>query len=332
MSRTPIAPSPPVRPRRGLRSSRAVASWIALLAAAACSPDRGPGELIDPSGSDSLVLDAILIVDQEFPRIYLSRTAAPLAPFSFGAVAESDASIEIWSNDRTIVVYEEVAVAGTYEPRFGPAPRIVQPETKYEIQVVTADGRRVTGSTVTPPRFHVDDWLLLENDARTIRGGFQTFETSPDSVFEVNTVRYADGLLEARFVRPDVPAFQVAVRNLEEASPLLVVPDFLSDEDLASLERSLSSPALLGEDSTLRLPWLAIYYEGRTIIRIHAIDRNWFDLIRSTPGLDGGSGAFAFGGNLGEGFEAPIFHLSGGIGLFGSGSVDSIGFRVLAPY
>jgi hypothetical protein len=172
---------------------------------------------------------------------------------------------------------------------------------------------------------------LLESDAQTVRRALATFPAAGDSIFARNEIIYSDGLLEARFDRPDVPAFQVAVRNLEADSPLLVEPDFLDEDDLAKLERSLSSPAIAAEDATLRLPWLAVYYEGRTIIRVHAIDRNWFDLIRSTPGLDNGPGAFAFGGNLGEGFERPIFHVEGGIGLVGSSSVDSLGFRVLAP-
>jgi hypothetical protein len=177
----------------------------------------------------------------------------------------------------------------------------------------------------------VNEWLLLANDSQTVRRPLETFRAAGEDIYDQNEITYADGLLEARFDRPDVVAFQVAVRNLEADSPLVVEPDFLDEEDLSRLERSLSSPALTGEDSLLRLPWLAIYYEGRTIVRIHAIDRNWFDLIRSTPGLDNGPGAFAFGGNLGEGFEQPIFHIQGGIGLVGSSSVDSLGFRVLAP-
>ena len=55
------------------------------------------------------------------------------------------------------------------------------------------------------------------------------------------------------------------------------------------------------------------------------MDRNWFDLVRTQPE---GGGGFGFGGNFGEGVDPPLFHVQGGIGLFGSASVDSTGFRI----
>jgi hypothetical protein len=58
--------------------------------------------------------------------------------------------------------------------------------------------------------------------------------------------------------------------------------------------------------------------------RTYALDRNWYDLVRSDPD-EGGS----FGGLAGDEFERPLFHVEGGIGLFGSAAVDSVGFVVL---
>ena len=77
----------------------------------------------------------------------------------------------------------------------------------------------------------------------------------------------------------------------------------------------------------MRLPWFAIFFEGRYLIKVLALDTNTYDLVRSVPELaNGGPG---FGGQAGDTFERPIFHLDGGIGLFGSAAVDSIGFTVL---
>jgi hypothetical protein len=50
--------------------------------------------------------------------------------------------------------------------------------------------------------------------------------------------------------------------------------------------------------------------------------------VRSAPEISGAAGPVV-GGNAGDGFERPIFHVEGGVGLFGSASVDSIGFVVL---
>ena len=89
-----------------------------------------------------------------------------------------------------------------------------------------------------------------------------------------------------------------------------------------------TSPAIVPVDGGIRLPWAAVVYEGRYLIRVHSIDRNWYDLIRSSPEFGGGQG---FGGNAGDSFDRPIFHVEGGVGLFGSGAVDSLGITVLPP-
>ena len=257
---------------------------------------------------------------------------SPLAPFTLDSIAERGATVVIRRADGDIITYRETTGSpGEYVPNNPTA--VVLPGTRYDLTVDTSDGRRVTGTTLTPERFTIDRWLLLENDGETERSQFFTFEQLGDSLYNHpdHQVPYDSGLLEARFTGENL-RFQVGVLNLEEDSPLVIDPDFFEEDDFDDLERILSSPPLLGTDGHLRLPWLAIYYEGRTKIRIHSIDENWFDLIRSTPGLDGGpGGGIAFGGNAGEDFERPLFRLEGGIGLFGSGSVDSSGFRVLQP-
>ena len=106
----------------------------------------------------------------------------------------------------------------------------------------------------------------------------------------------------------------------------MIDPDFFEDEDFESLDRFTSSPPLEALDGEVRLPWFAIFFEGRYKVKVYAIDRNWFDLVRSSPDLSGGGPGF--GGNAGDNFEAPIFHVEGGIGLFGSAAVDSIGFYI----
>jgi hypothetical protein len=106
----------------------------------------------------------------------------------------------------------------------------------------------------------------------------------------------------------------------------VIDPDFFEEDDFEDLERENYSPMFLGEDGSVRLPWFAIFFEGRYQIKVWSVDRNWNDLVRSSPALNQGAG---FGGNAGDGFERPIFHVEGGFGLFGSAAVDAVGFRVL---
>jgi len=119
----------------------------------------------------------------------------------------------------------------------------------------------------------------------------------------------------------------VAILSLDPDSDYVIDPDFFDEEDFDDLPRNGASPAITAENGALRLPWFAIFFEGRHTIRIYAVDQNWYDLIRSVPKLAGGGPGF--GGNAGDGFDRPLFHIEGGIGLFGSAAVDSLGFYVL---
>ena len=118
---------------------------------------------------------------------------------------------------------------------------------------------------------------------------------------------------------------QISLFSLDPEAGLVIDPPFLDEEDLADLPRSGSSPALSGEEGYVRLPWFSIYYDGRHLYKAFAVDGNWFDLVRSIPQ---GGGGIGFGGNLGDGVDPPIWHINGGIGLFGSAAVDSLGFFI----
>ena len=69
--------------------------------------------------------------------------------------------------------------------------------------------------------------------------------------------------------------------------------------------------------------WLHFTCAFPLLFKVYALDQNWYDYTR-TNNEDGGF----FGGLIGDNFERPIFNIEGGIGLFGSAAVDSIGFFV----
>ena len=90
--------------------------------------------------------------------------------------------------------------------------------------------------------------------------------------------------------------------------------------------RANQSPPFAASDGIVRWPWFAVVFTGRSLIKVYALDHNWFEYARSSPDLQEQGG---FGGLAGENFERPFFQVEGGIGLFGSASVDSVGFVVL---
>lgn len=302
------------------------------LLAAGCQANRDYESLFGPDGSGVLVIDATLIVGQPLSSVILTRTQRADQFFDIGAAVIGGSDVETLTvtaiSDTGNTVFDYIShfgLRGLYVPLDFAA--VVQPNTRYDFYLETTAGQIVTATTTTPPDFAVTRWVILDEETLQVEQTFDTFTHPEDDVYSRNPVVYASGLLEAQFDRPDVPAFQVGLFSLDLESDFVIDPDFLDDEDLEEFDRIENSPTLAGEDGLLRLPWLAIYFAGRYKLKIFALDENWYDLARSTPRLgDGGPG---FGGSAGDNFERPIFHVNGGIGLFGSASVDSVGFFVL---
>jgi hypothetical protein len=215
---------------------------------------------------------------------------------------------------------------GVYGPGV-PGP-MVQPATTYQLEVRTTEGEVLTATTTTPAAFSADAWVLLD-DAGAVTRTLATFAEHGDSLYDQpsNRLVYQQGLLEGRFTRGGAVGFQVGLSSLDGDSDFVIDPDFFDDEDFADLERDVASPPFDALDGKVSLPWFAIYFEGRYLVRIFSVDRNWYDLARSLPEFSGGGPGF--GGQAGDGFDRPLFHVDGGIGLFGSAAVDSMGFTIL---
>jgi len=324
-------------PRTPAGASRTVLGLLSIAHAfvltgflAGCAAERDPRDLLVPARVGVPVVDAVLVVDKRMPAVYLTRTVQPGVTFDTANAIIPGATVRIDNLDTgESVAYSYSEPSARYLP-LGMEVPYVRPETTYRLTAVLPSGDELRATTRTPPAFRVDDWVVLENDGETLRQTLRRFEDLPiaDSVYHApdNQIEYSSGLLQALLDRPDVPAFQVGLSSLDLDSDFVIDPDFFEEEDFEELDRISSSPPLVVEDGVLRLPWFAIFFEGRYLIKVFAMDRNWFDAARSIPELSqGGPG---FGGNAGDDFSWPIFHVEGGIGLFGSASVDSIGFVI----
>lgn len=304
-----------------------------LLFVPACTPERDQADLFAPEGVGALVIDAVLIVDQGFPVVKLSRTLAPNVPFDPEAAAVGGASISIVVDGFPIDYQDLAGRPGSYVP--GSFSPIVAPESEYHLYVATSEGEILTARTRTPARFKVDSWWLLAPDGASDLRRLETFEEYGDAVYErsANRITYAEGLVEARFAAGGAGAYrassyQLALFSLDLDSDFVVEPAFFDEEDYESLTRTGSSPILVAEDGRVRLPWFGVFFQGRYLYKIFAVDENWYDLLRSVPQEGGGLG---FGGNAGDSSGNPIFHVQGGLGLFGSASMDAVGFFILPP-
>ncbi len=148
----------------------------------------------------------------------------------------------------------------------------------------TGPGSELSAVTHAPPRSAVREWVVLDTATLEFRTRLQTFETAGSGIHHPvtgNALEYGEGLLEARFDRVDVPAFQIGPLSLESDSDFVIDPDRFEQDDFDALQRISSSPPIEALSGTIRLPWFAVYLEGRYKAKIFALDQKRHDLIRS---------------------------------------------------
>ena len=309
---------------RAMMKMRGVVLVLSLVLAA-CSTDREPGELFGTElDTGRLVVDGLLVVDRQLPVIYVTETIEPGQPLTDVSTGVPGADVRVEVGGQTYIYTNDADTLALYHPPVD-AP-VVQPNTRYGLTVWSA-GRVATASTLTPDRFQIGKAVLLDSENLTVRRQFVKY-TETDDVFgeDNNQVVYQDGLLEARFAANQAVGYQVGVQSLDEGSPFVLTADFLEDDDYEDFDRNSSSPAFVAPNGSLRLPWFAIAFAGRHKLLIYAVDQNWFDFIRTSPAFGDEGG---FGGNAGDNFKFPTFNVDGGIGVFGSASLDSLGFVVV---
>ena len=295
-----------------------------LTALVGCKVERDPSSLFGPDASGVLVVDALLIVDKPLPQVLISETVKSNAGYSERWEGVGDAEVVISQGERTFL-YSPGFAAGYYMPPSN-AP-LVLPNTIYNLRV-RSQGREATAQTITPGRFDIREAVLLDDETLEVIRPLNRYE---DGNVEENRIVYQDGLLEMRFDPLPVSGYHIAIESLDPTSDFVIYSDLVDEDERADFERYGSSPAFEGTDGIVRFPWFAVAFAGPHVIRIYAVDKNWFDLIRSVPEFfqDDDGNAFQPGGLAGDNFERPLFHVNGGIGIFGSASVDSVGFVVL---
>ena len=303
---------------------RILATLLAVVALAGCSPERQPGELFGPAEAGILVVDAQLIVGQPMPDLFLRRTASPAGAYAAEAQAILAADVVITHPQGEIVYAADPDSAGRFLPPADAPP--VAPLTEYGLRVLVGD-EALTARTTTPGPLRVTEAVVLDEEDLSLRRRFALFGEGRDVFAQPeNQVVYLDGLLEVRIDSvAGALGYQLSLFSLDLGSDFVIDADFLEADDYEEFERQGSSPALDADGGRVSLPWFTIAFAGRHVWRTYALDRNWYDFARTDPDVGGGG----FGELAGDGFQRPRFHVEGGIGLFGSAAVDSVGFVVL---
>jgi hypothetical protein len=95
----------------------------------ACSADRDPSSLFGPEEQGTVVVDALLIIDQPMPALFVRQTLAPNITYTQDAAAIRGAEVTIIQGANTFQYVESATVPGRYDP---PAnPPVITPNTTY---------------------------------------------------------------------------------------------------------------------------------------------------------------------------------------------------------
>ena len=300
--------------------SRVIAAFII-----ACAPEREPGELIGATAEDEVIVDGVLIVGQKLPDLFVRRTLSLNQRHTREAAGILDAEVRVLQGSQEFAYAADADWAGRYLPPLD-AP-LVEPQTEYALEVLVG-AKQVRAHTTTPERIQVRETVLIDEKTSAILRTLKSFAEVGDAVYEApeNQLTHSEGFLEIRLAPSPLEIYQVALFSQDRDSEFVINDDFIDSEEEKEEFRNGSSPPLAVRDGIVRLPWFAVVFAGRYLTKVYALDQNWFDYTRSNPQEGGGNFA---GGLIGDNFERPLFHVEGGIGLFGSASVDSVGFFVL---
>ncbi|MFW5972852.1 MAG: DUF4249 family protein [Bacteroidota bacterium] len=262
------------------------------------------------------VVEAYLEAGESLPRIRLSTTMPIEAQYdvSEASVQNAEMWIHLLGEDGVIeetIRYNEIRSAEMYSPV---GTHTVQPLRRYRLEVIAADGIRLTSETTVPATFDVleastDTLVFLGQDQLALRVSPSKFP-GRQSIYILTTES-----LE--------PTFE----NLTPTYRSLVENDVVALEDLALGSSPLFNEAnydqVAGGAIVIRLPWLAVPFFGPIQVNINAIDDNLYDFYRSQSIQQGG-------GTLPPG-EIPgvINHIEGGAGIFGSYATASYSLIVV---
>lgn len=298
---------------------------LIALCLTACAAERQPGDLLGLAEEDALVVDGLLLVGQPLPELFVRRTLPLAQAYRREAAAITDAEVRIVQGEQVFEYAPDPAAPGRYLPP--PEAPQVEALTEYRLEVEVA-GEKVRASTTTPEQVRVRQTVLVDAETEQVLRTLKTFAEIGDAVYTApeNQIIHLEGLIELHLEKAGV-AYQAALFSLDEiARELYEDIEEILDEDLEGL-RANQSPPFAASDGIVRWPWFAVAFTGPSLIKVYALDHNWFEYARTSPDLQEQGG---FGGLIGENFERPFFELEGGIGLFGSASVDSVGFVVLS--
>ncbi|MGH2567824.1 MAG: hypothetical protein ACRDGA_05750 [Bacteroidota bacterium] len=231
---------------------------------------------------DQIVLEAYLITGQRFDHLTLRRSVSlqelraqeRVQPSNPGDPdALSGATVALYDHQRAYPLIEDGTTRGKYKLRTQDSLTIGY-STTYHVRV-DALGKEATAETTTPAEVKA---ALLEPTERIV---------------------YPDTPIKLKLLKPALASgFLIIAKGDLDQPP---APFFSGRSDIVTT------------DTVATLPWSMFWRFGKVRLYIYAIDKNYFDYLRTQKK-----------GNPTQSLYQPASPVKGGLGIFASASIDSL--------
>lgn len=275
----------------------------------------------DPYSPDSyreyVVLEAYLIAERTLPTVFLSTTLPIDQAYSFeeAAISGADITIHLLTGDDEIessFTYSMIS-PGIYTPTQN---HTVLPRRTYKLEAELDGQNNIRARTTIPDTFRVTSPVpesVVYQSAEQLEVTISPNQNpGRQNVYVFNTIAEDPSIDNMTPFYRDI---------LDENGNNL--DDFKNNSSNLINEANFD----VTDDGSIRLsfPWIAVAFYGGNQIVANSLDSNTFDFIRSHDVQLGGS-------TLSPG-EIPnaIYHVDGGIGVFGSLAADTIVTNILMP-
>ena len=235
---------------------------------------------------ETILIEALLIVDQPITQVRLTRTLPLNEPYYYGNALIRNADIFIYENkDKeiklTFIEYDTANIkqSGYY---YQDTTYKVNPNTEYKLKVILDNGNEITGTTTTPNRIEwikkIDPVFPYPDDTFNlpVYSGGET-EWTLSSAFYIYSITCLDTLKYGIYLDPptDDTNRRIRIRKYNN-----------NNDEPRPVEVTISS---LAYKNTMAFNWLYCRWFGKHQLNVYAIDINyarWFLYYLASPNLN----------------------------------------------
>jgi hypothetical protein len=277
----------------------------------------------DPFADDGyreyVVVESYLVAERQLPAVNLSTTLPADQVYSFNdaAIVGADVMIHLLDEESDQIessfAYSMID-SGTYIPQVS---HTIRPRRSYLLEAEVEGYGLIRARTTVPDTFRVTGQVpesIVYQSSEQLE-----FTITPNSNPGRQNVYVFNTIAEEAEAENLTPFYKALIDNGDDNE----LRDFANNPSNLINEGNFR----LNDDGSinLRFPWIGVAFYGTNRIVTNSLDSNIFDFIRSQDVQLGGS-------TLAPG-EIPnaIYHVEGGIGVFGALSADTVVTNFVRP-